>query len=645
MKIRNIFLATAFIFAVACVKENPVQEDGGKTDVDVTLVPMEFTTEIETKTSLQGGTDVHWISGDKICIFTEDNTNSSFETSSEGESAVFTGTAPVSSYYYALYPYRSGAKFDNSTEQIATTLFADQKAKVGSFADDVAIMVAKADANKLSFKNVCSHVKFTLPADFTEVKSMTLMGNKNEVLCGTFSIDWNGGNPTITMTSSETYVTLRNEGGTALTPGDYYFTVLPVTFEDGFTVILSMTDGSQKAITTTKTFDFISSRNKILVMNTPAAEKFTDHMNYFVKYNDGFSLDFGGVAINKEAYPGGVLVNDTKGNLTIKTDGVYFICTISEAHLNYNLAKSLIFIGEDEAKRSTLIMDKQVQPADEGTLVLFANLNLSASQRPFAQNNSSPYKSFGSIICSNSHFKISNDNFIRLSVGDSVTERIVIEDCEIGCGSATMYVVNLGAKAGSINNLIIKNNVFYPLVTVTMTDFKLVNGTNSEAVLNDFEVSNNTFYKTVTKNTGVILAGVFNGYTTVTNNFFVEIHPAASTVIYLVNPTTVTNSSNRTINNNYIYSSLSGAKNMTFNTNLFVNTENKTPQVPRLLDANPLNESWDPENGVFGAYKSVTYNSNVDNIVPSGVGAQRADMSATPGTASYRYPSVDLGTF
>ena len=116
-----------------------------------------------------------------------------FQAQSEGTSVVISGEAnPAAAEYYAIYPYSSGHSM--SAENVFTTQIpAQQLVSAGSMADDCAVMLAKAEGDVLHFKNVASLVKFDLAVD--GVKSMTLIGNNNEVLAGQFQLVWNEGNP------------------------------------------------------------------------------------------------------------------------------------------------------------------------------------------------------------------------------------------------------------------------------------------------------------------------------------------------------------------------------------------------------------------------------------------------------------------
>ena len=188
---KTVFYLALAAAAVSCVKEqNPGVEAPEKT-----LVPMEFIACSEmTKTTLaEDGMSVEWIEGDQAAIFYGSNMNGDadegqrFKAQSSGASVVLAGEAdPAVQEYYAIYPYGSGHSFANGV--FTTQIKAQQTVQAGSMADDCAVVVGKAEAGNpnMEFKNVCSLVKF--PLEVAGVKSLTLIGNNNEVIAGQFKL-------------------------------------------------------------------------------------------------------------------------------------------------------------------------------------------------------------------------------------------------------------------------------------------------------------------------------------------------------------------------------------------------------------------------------------------------------------------------
>ncbi len=648
-------IAASVVAASSCTKENPA--NGEKDEVKVAkYVPLQLNANPEgtTRTSVDATGAVSWTEGNLLSVF--DNSASATEHNNRFDftsGTIFSGKVPEdATELYALYPYRTGATFSDGV--IATTLFADQKAATGTFADNVAIMAGKVSGTSISFKNLCSHIRFTLADDMTDVKSITLMGNKSEALCGTFSISFaEDGTPSVTITKPETYVRLYNEDGSALAPGAYYFTILPVEFTEGFTVILTKTDGTQKAKSLKSAVSSLNTRNQILPMETLAAAAYDDHCNYFVKYNEGFDLTFGDYTFNKTTLPGGVLVNDTKGNCNISADGVYFVET-SSSKAKFNSAKaykSLAVIGADSSARTDFTFEKQARPYDGGKLILMANLRcVVGEKRAFEQNLNTEghaFTTFGSIIFSNCHFKNVGGNFMQFSnAAFTELDAVTVEDCEFGISAATVYVLNTGSQTSTATAVTFKNNIFYAETETAATAFRLAHG--DKFVMDSFSAYANTFVSTVPledKNTNkfFIRIGDINTSFECASNLLVECNTTASTAINLTTfcVNTAVKSAAITMSNNYYYN---GATSATINNGISAkNYTGSKIYTPKALTESPLSSTWAPASETYGAY---TYPSSVS----AKVGAKRADMTsgasaASVNSAAYSYPSVDLGNF
>lgn len=656
MRIRNYFFAaSAIVLAASCVKEN-TPESSEKNLVN--YVPMEFSTAVETKTELTAEGKVNWLAGDQISIIdnspaAETHNNQFTVVAGGSSSAIFTGTVPEDAdEFYALYPYKSNASITDGS--LSASLPANQNAKLGSFADDLAFMIAKADAdNKLSFKNVCSHIKFTLAEGITNAKSITLMGNKAEILAGNFSVAWNNGDPAVTVEANrnaETYVTLRNEDGSVLAPGEYYFTVLPVTFAEGFTVIISKEDGSQIAKSTTQANDKVSTRNKVLVMKPLKASDYTSHLNYFVKYNDGFNLTFGGVTINNETHPDGILVSDNKSlsfNVAANPTGVYFIdsnCT--KASINKTQAfESLVVIGADSSEKSPLKFTKVARLKDKGSLLLLANLDCDVnSNNGFVQHTEAPVTEFDNIVLSGCHVRNMTKNLFEFKLYDITKMNICLEDNDFAYGGDSIFLVNFGSMSSTVGNITFENNIYYSATGSQVSNCKLVGG--DKTTVKKAVSVNGTFDKVIIPAAGLYRIASCEEVK-FSSNFFVDCNDTnTGNLMSLRNAANIDKTAVAgEIVRNFLYTTVEGAQ-----TNTGMSSKEYTGMsmgTTRFLTASPLSTSWNPAEGIFGPYESVQYlvDGTIEDYVPNNVGAKRPDMTGTADAASYRFPAVDLGTF
>lgn len=642
MKTRSIFMISLAFVAMSCAKE-VLPETNPEENTELNLVPMEFTTSLETKAGIvDGEKTVEWMAGDQICVFDNRGGDNSFETTTGGPTSVFSGkVAEGATEFYALYPYRSAAEIDSEAKVVTSKLFPRQTAVPGSYAigDGGAVMAAKTTGNTLSFKNMTSHIRFTLADDMTNVKSITLIGNNNEILAGTYSIDFNGETPELSVTKPETYVTLA-AAGDCLVPGDYFFTILPVEFEAGFTVILSKTDGTQVAKRTSKAISSLNQRNQVLPMAKLESSAYKSHMNYFVKYNDGFDITIGGVTFNNQTYKDGKLVNDTYGNGGVGSDGVYFIdpkCTTAKFS-KAQAYSSLIVMGTDASERSAFDFYRQARPYDAGSVILLANLDCTVGDKnAFAQNTDTPghaFAKFGDVTLYNCHFRNVGKNFFEFKNGAFTQINVHVEECEFGISGSVVYMFNASSLVSSMQKLSFINNIFYAQTGATVSKFKLIHSDNLNIA--DLNVDKNTFVGTVIESRMMRIGDI----TTTLNfsrNLFVETSGGSDTK--LIDLRVGTNKANVTgvATNNYYYTTGSaiglgvGKSALTS-----METINSTAQ----LNSSPLAETWSPADGKFGPY---TYGADVSNTV----GAWRDDMKVSSETANFasaNYVSIDYGT-
>ena len=641
MKTRSFFMLSLAVMAMSCAKE-VLPENNPEENVELKLVPMEFTTALETKAGIVDGEGtVEWAANDQITVFDNLGGKNTFTTAVGGATSVFTGEVTEgATAFYALYPQRTSAvEFDKDAITITSKLFSDQTAVVGSYAEGNggAVMVACADAdNRLSFKNMTSHIRFTLNVD--EVVSITLMGNNAEKVAGVYTVDLSDSEPIITVSNPETYVRLHN-GGKVMEQGDYFFTILPVEFANGFTVILSKKDGTQVARKTETEIASLNQRNQILPMK--AVTNYHSHMNYFVKYLDGFDITLGGYTFNKTTHTGGKLVNATYNNGNISNDGVYFIDpTYTEAKNNKAQAYSnLIVVGSDASQRTKFDFYRQARPYNGGTVILMANLDCTVGDKnAFAQNTGTTghaFAEFGDLTLYNCHFRNVGKNFFEFKNAAFTKINVHVEDCEFGFNAPAVYFFNTGGNVSAAQSLTFRNNVFYAEEGTTMTAFKMIH--SDKFSINDLDVDRNTFSGTMIE-TNMLRLGDVVTTLNCSRNLFVGC--SADAEIKVIALRVGTNQANVTgvITNNYYYSVGTAAFGMGVGKSAL--TSMTTINSAAKLTSSPLSSKWNPADGAFGPY---VFAEGVSNTV----GAWRDDMKVSSETANFasaNYVSIDYGT-
>lgn len=241
------FLISGTLLLPSCSKdEMPADADPS---LNTGKVKMEFKAGIEpvSRTELIDGTEqnlVNWEENDTISLF-DPNSNNIFITSEGGESVTFTGSAQDGqTTYYALYPYDDKATISGG--EIETTLPAEQSARVGSFAKMLNPSVAKSGIDKvLTFKNVCSVVKFTLESSVeNKITKVMFSGNNGEALAGTLRIDVSSEIPvaTVQAQSAKTEVILN---GDFVSNSTYYFVTAPANLSKGLTLTFYDENGKE----------------------------------------------------------------------------------------------------------------------------------------------------------------------------------------------------------------------------------------------------------------------------------------------------------------------------------------------------------------------------------------------------------------
>lgn len=680
MKTRNfIYVALAFM-ALSCAKE--IAPETSAPEQDYNYIPKTFTAgidivkdanDVQSKVALVNGYQVEWRSGDQVAVF--DNISKArnpYTASETGAVTTLSGEVPSgSTEFLAIYPDRG---LDNKGNPRLTMngdridgcyLAQTQRPAAGTVYPTSVYMISKSDAiDNLKFINLTSIVKFNLSEELTDVKSITLIGNNNEAISGTFSVEWNDGNPTITVVQPDTYVTLAKSNGESLTPGDYYFVILPVDFEDGFTVILSKQDGSQIAKTTRKSLS-LAGGGKILPMRPLAPSDYTPHMNYFVKYNDGFDVTFGGYTFNKSTHGAATLVNDTKVTKEIRSaTGVFFVdpgCTgISLG--GGNARQKLIVAGTDASRRSDITITSAQGIASDSDATtknecfVLANLNCTVADLNLIRLNVEQY---GAIVINNCALNAIKKGLMNMDASSSSSPEVALDmdlleisDSEIGIDyTGQAWMIMQRGSVSTCAKFSVTNSIFYVVGGQDrgVTQFLLMHANNSGKGFAFGEVvcSNNTFVDTPI--TSSMISALSSGSHTTNGNLFVNIlyknekQNNGAIAGYATPP------SHGEIINNYYYSTALNTNGDLFKLNPggTASDWDGRKESPVLLAAGPLSSIWKPAEGKFGAY-SFTLAGDGDAPAYNAVGAQRPDMipvTADLDSPAANYVSLDLGSF
>lgn len=217
LQYKNIALLTSCLFAASCSNELLPDFVTGNDD-SANKVEMTFTAEVEgndlsTRTTVddieRAYPNILWNSGDKINLFSGTVSNQFRLKSGAGtRSGKFTGSSPVASEYYALYPYNSSNTI-TAEGDIKSHIPAEQTVWEGTFNPQCGLMMAKTTdkAASLEFRHACGYIQYTADFDCDKVVFHYEPSNDNVTttayLAGDVMIEWNEGNPKATVIENE----------------------------------------------------------------------------------------------------------------------------------------------------------------------------------------------------------------------------------------------------------------------------------------------------------------------------------------------------------------------------------------------------------------------------------------------------------
>ena len=229
MKKYILLLGVFCLGLVSCIKEDMPQQDGMVTFSAV------YNDVPATRTVLEG-MKPYWTPSDKISVY--DGKNNEFVNTGSANSAStkFKGTLTGQgrNYYLAVYPYNADLTFSFLSKTVyGLVIPTEQTAVAGSYDPAAAPAIAYTLDFNLSFKNMCSLVKFKVISD--GVTSVTIKANAGENLAGKFNATW-ADSPRTTVTAGEKTVTLKGDFKKGET---YYISTLPMVLTEGMEVVLN----------------------------------------------------------------------------------------------------------------------------------------------------------------------------------------------------------------------------------------------------------------------------------------------------------------------------------------------------------------------------------------------------------------------
>ncbi len=259
MKKNYIFYAcaAALVFA-SCQKEVPSAEVTEPASTDLKVITA---SAVQTKVTTQDGVNVLWENGDVIKLFTRtwnesgnkyDASWCDYKTTLNSPAATATFARDenninfvdnTSGKYLACYLKEATVVTQSRNYNAPFALNKEQKAKNGG-GIAASIMVSTSEDTDFQFQHLVSYVKFTVDADTTPFKKLTVTSvDDSKYVVSRIMVDWAGDLTTTVLpanpsngsvyTQSSKTVSLVTDDGADFAPGTYYMAINPDTYAEG----------------------------------------------------------------------------------------------------------------------------------------------------------------------------------------------------------------------------------------------------------------------------------------------------------------------------------------------------------------------------------------------------------------------------
>lgn len=496
------------------------------------------------------------------------------------DKSCFVGKALNAETFYAFAPYSEDLTWEEN--RVAAKLSPEQKAVEGGYEHSNRALVGKTSDSGIQFHDLYALVSMEISniPDGKTISEVRL--SADEAMAGSYMADTDKGTLAVTGGTKSVVLNGKFDSGKKyyawVFPGNYSKVKYRLSFDDGSVFENEMDNFSAEVGKMTS-----------LELNAKVA-------SLYERYTAGETITIGGHDYNKETYGEAMLVSENYELTSYnKTSPVYFVESGATLAINCSTVYNLIIIGNDMGKRSQVAVAKQIAHMSEtsGTSILFYNADIDLSgitNNLFTKNNAGVQEYLGLINCKLDLISRKNIGVIinRGSATDRDYGTVAIEDCEISIPeeSGTNFTVlfsftsSITDPTPDINNLIIRNNVFYSSETTGNPCFKI---THNFPVLGSLVFEHNTMVNLYWGKSGsqtLINYGrlnsvsahnnLFYNLVNVTNNFFILNSEATNDAAS--NP----NASDISIENNWMNrGSASGTRyDRWFKANLFGSTYN-----------------------------------------------------------------------
>lgn len=224
-----LLVAISALATVACSKEELFNSNDKQPQMRTFTCSFDEGDATKTEITQKGKTV--WAEGDKIWV----SNGTAFDTLTVDK--VYAGLkycefkTALEGTLYVVYPFSAAKGVTDGKFQIDVPSIQD-----GSFGN-ANICVAVASDRYVKMKNVTSVLQFRIPGDAKPIKAVSVNAADNAV-AGSCSVDMSSGTPVVTSSETSSDVIVKTDG----LSGKFYMTVIPGTYNAGFSLTAVSTD-------------------------------------------------------------------------------------------------------------------------------------------------------------------------------------------------------------------------------------------------------------------------------------------------------------------------------------------------------------------------------------------------------------------
>ncbi|MBE6189941.1 MAG: leucine-rich repeat domain-containing protein [Rikenellaceae bacterium] len=338
---KRILSMFALLLLAGC--EQSAIEEQSCPNVDVTkfygVIP-----DTDTRTYVDENVRLRWHAGDQLTLFVGTTLNKKFQFDGEtGDNAGYFSDISTPAFgagntvdrHYAVYPYDSTIKLSEDGE-LTVNFPTEQIYAEKSFGQGANIMVAAtADTNDydLMFSNVGSYLRVRLWGEFQTVKSISVTAIGGESIAGKATVVPEfGGDPTCTMTGSDSAVTLHCGEAVSISassdaPTEFWVVLPPVTLASGFRVTVANENGGTQTYEVAKSFTFARNTYYSLTRELTIAPQIPNNEVWYTTSDEsllGVDYDIAwGANVVSNTYENGKGILSFSADISLLADGAF----------------------------------------------------------------------------------------------------------------------------------------------------------------------------------------------------------------------------------------------------------------------------------------------------------------------------------